>query len=561
VRPSERRLLRETRRARRALALVAVLAVAATAAVLAQAALLAHVLAGAFTGGQDLAALTAPLVALGAVVVARGALTGGLELAGRRGAIAVVGELRDRLAGRLLSGAPTAAAGERHGELATVAVQGADALEPWFARLLPQALLALLLPVSVIAFLVPRDLPAAAILAVTVPVLFVMLVLVGLAARSSVDARWHALRVLGAHFAEVVRGLPTLRAHRREAVQQATLARAGERLRAETMATLRVAFLSAFVLELGAALGIALVAATVGIQLAGGHLGLEAGLTVLLLAPELYAPIRELGRQHHAGQDAAAAADRLFEVLDRPGLAVPDRPAALPDVATAAITLDGVGVQLPGRGAVLRDVGLRLEPGETVALVGPSGAGKSTLASLLLRLRDPDTGAVRCGGVDLRALDPEAWRAQVAWIPQHPALLRGSVADNVRLARPQATEHDVRHALEEAGLGGLLASLPRGLRTPVGELGRGLSAGQAQRLALARAFLADRPLVILDEPTAHLDDVTAAGVDAAIARLVRGRTALLVVHRPQLARLADRVVTLRDGMLRERRPGGRAVAA
>ncbi|WP_205697049.1 thiol reductant ABC exporter subunit CydD [Conexibacter sp. SYSU D00693] len=549
MRATDRRLLREGRAARHAVLAIGALGVLAAGLVVAQALLLAHLLFEGFLGHRAIASLTPTVLALLGVVAARAVVVGAFELVGRLGALRVLGELRGRLASHLLSGAPLAAAGERSGELATVAVQGVDALEAWFSKYLPQVVLSVTIPVAVLAVVLPRDLAAGLVLALTIPVLIVFLALVGLLARDKVRARFDALQLLGAHFSDVVRGLPTLRAHVRERAQERTIAAIGERYRAETMATLRVAFLSAFVLELGATVGTALVAATVGIQLVEGHVGLEAGLAVLLLCPELYAPIRAMGQQHHAAEEGTAAAERLYAVLDRPAIApAPARPVPAPDPSRLPVRLDGVRFAHPAReGDVLHDLDLEVAPGEVTALVGASGAGKSTVAALVLRLADPDGGAVRCGDTDLRDVDPDAWRAQVAWVPQRPMLFAGTLADDVRLLRPEATDEEVAAALKAAGAGDLVAELPDGLATRIGDGGRGLSAGQAQRVALARAFCAERPLVVLDEPTAHLDAQTAARVDAAIARLAEGRTVLLVVHRPELAARAHTVVRLDGG--------------
>jgi ABC-type transport system involved in cytochrome bd biosynthesis fused ATPase/permease subunit len=272
----------------------------------------------------------------------------------------------------------------------------------------------------------------------------------------------------------------------------------------------------------------------------------------LLLAPELYMPLRRLGSQFHASADGMASAERIFEVLDEPAaVSAPAVALAAPDPSAASVRLSGVRFSHPGRDEVLRGVELALEPGETTALIGPSGGGKTTLLSLLLRLADPSSGRIECGGTDLRELAATDWRSRIAWVPQRPTVFAGSIEDNVRLADPGAGPERVRGAAERAGLGDLIESLPDGLGTRVGDGGRRLSAGQAQRVAIARAFLRDAPLLLLDEPTAHLDEETELEVAAAVAELAAGRTALLVAHRPELARRADRVVELRDGVIRE----------
>jgi thiol reductant ABC exporter CydD subunit len=547
---TRQRLNRTSRAARAHLAATVGLGLLATALLVAQATLLAHVIAAAFLGGSSLSDLSPQLLWLLAVSLARGLVDAGFEAGGRIGAARVMGELRSQLVRHLLLARPGAMRAQRSGELAAAAVQGVDSLEAYFARYLPQVALAALAPIVILAWAVPRDWQAAAILAVTAPLIPVFMVLIGRLAERSTRRRWRRLARLSSRFLDLVGGLETLRAFGRAGAQADSIAAAGESYRRETMRTLRIGFLSALVLELLAMIGVALVAATVGIQLAEGSLGLTAGLTVLILAPEVYMPLRRLGAEFHAGADGLASAEAIFEALDEPAaVRAPVLPEPAPDPARSAVRLDAVRFSHPGREEVLRGVELAIEPGETVALVGPSGGGKSTLLSLLLRLAEPAAGVVSCGGVDLRDVDPAEWRRRLAWVPQRPTLFAGSVEENVRLAEPRASRSRLREAVAAAGLAEVVAELPDGLATPVGDGGRRLSAGQAQRVALARAFLRDAPLLLLDEPTAHLDERTEGAIAMAVGRLVAGRTAILVAHRPALALGADRVVELRDGTI------------
>jgi thiol reductant ABC exporter CydD subunit len=364
--------------------------------------------------------------------------------------------------------------------------------------------------------------------------------------------RWEALTMLAHHFADVVRGLPTLRAFNRADAQAEQIELVSDRYRVATMSTLRVAFLSGSVLELAATIAIALVAVTVGVRLVDGGIGFQAGLTVLVLAPELYLPIRNVAAQFHASADGAAVAGRLLDLIEAPlpALVAHRRPA--PDLRTAPIRLERVSFRYPGRvRPALDDLDLELAAGEVVALVGPSGAGKSTIASLLLRLAEPTEGLVLADGIDVSRVDPDAWRRQLAWVPQRPSLLRGTVAANIRLADPQAGFERVRAAASLAGADEFVDALPDGYETVVGDGGRPLSFGQVRRLALARAFLRDAALVILDEPTAHLDPESAERVAAAIASY-RGRcTMLLISHSSELAARCDRVVRIEDGSTAE----------
>ena len=500
--------------------------------------------------------------------MARALLAGAFETSGRIGATRVMSELRGRLAEQLLIRSPVGRVDDRTGELAAAAVQGVDALEAYFAGYLPQLVLAAVVPAAIVLWVAPVDAIAAGVLALTIPVLIVFMILVGSGARARARSRWRALALLSGHFLDVVRGLATLRAFRREAAQAQTIERISERYRAETMGTLRVAFLSALVLELCAMIGTALVAVTIGLQLDGGHLSLQAGLTVLLLAPELYGPLRAVGQQFHASADGMAAAERIFAVLDAPPalVAAASGGGRVPDPALVPLRFEAVSFAYPDRPApVLRGLELELEPGRTTALVGASGAGKSTVAALALRLADPTTGRVSCGGYDLREIAPEAWRAQVAWVPQRARLFAGTIAENIALAVPDAARERILAAARAAGLQELLGELLDGLDTRVGEGARGLSAGQAQRVGLARAFLRDAPLVVLDEPTAYLDADTAAAVGETIARLTEGRTTLLIAHDARLAARAECAVRLDGGrahrLARSGLPAGQLVGA
>jgi thiol reductant ABC exporter CydD subunit len=546
----DRRLLQRAREARLALAADALLGTLAALLVLAQAVLLARVAARSFHGAS-LAAVAWPLTLMVAVVCARAAATWGFGVVGRWAAGRILSRLRLELVERRLTSDPAALDGADSAELATVAVSGVDALETTFSRYLPQVVLATIVPVAVLALVASIDLTSAGIMLLTLPLVPVFMWLIGRYTELRTRERWQALSLLATHFADVVRGLPTLRAFNRGRAQTEQIAVVSDRYRIATMGTLRIAFLSGTVLELAATIGVALVAVTVGVRLVEGGIGLEAGLTVLVLAPELYLPLRNVAAQFHASADGAAVAGRLLDLIEAPPTVVTGHDAP-PDLRTATVRLERVSFSYPSRPLpVLDEVDLELAPGELVALIGPSGAGKSTVASLLLRLAEPTDGRVVAGGRDAAGCPPEAWRLQAAWVPQRPALLRATVAENIRLSDPVAPDELVRAAAELAGADGFVRDLPDGYRTIVGDGGRPLSAGQVQRIALARAFLRDAAIVVLDEPTANLDPVSAEIVSDAIERLRPGRTVLLICHRPELAARADRIVRLEGGRVTE----------
>ncbi|MFJ4878843.1 thiol reductant ABC exporter subunit CydD [Streptomyces sp. NPDC088745] len=544
MRTVEQRLLREVPSLRRHVLCSTGLALVGGGLTVAQAALLAGLLADGFGGqGTD---LRAPALAA-AVMAARALVTWVRGVLAQRAAADAKRALRDLVTGSLRRTNPLRLAAGRHGESATLLTRGLDALDPYVVGHLPAKAAASVVPVVVLGWLAWTDWASALVVLVTLPLIPVFGALVGMHTARRTARQWQLLARLGGHFLDVVAGLPTLRAFGRERHQAAVVREMAQAHRRATLRTLRVAFLSSLVLETVATLSVALVAVPVGLRLLGGEVELYVALTVLFLAPEAYAPLRALGSAFHDGAEGVEVAEKVFAVLDAEGpggrAPRPEGRLPVPGGDRVPLSLEGVTVRYPGRsGPAVAGVSLTVRAGEHVALVGPSGAGKSTLLALLLGFVEPGEGRVAVGGVDLKDLDAEAWRERVAWVPQRPHLFAGTVAENIRLGRPGASGAEVRAAARAARAEGFVAELPDGYDTVLGEGGAGLSAGQRQRIALARAFLKDAPVVLLDEPTAHLDVRSEGEVVRAMRELMRGRTVLVVAHRAGVLPHVDRVV-------------------
>jgi ATP-binding cassette, subfamily C, bacterial CydD len=521
-------------------------------ATIAQMVFLSRIVDRVFVGGEDLAAVTTQILALSGAVVVRAGLLWVREVTAQRGAVRIKSGLREQLLSHVFRLGPAYAVGERSGELVTAATEGVERLEPYFARYLPQVALSAFVPLLLAAYILPRDLATAVLLLVTAPVIPVMMVLVGSYAEEHAKRQWLALSRMGAHFLDALQGVTTLKTFGRAAEEEERVARVSDEFRKRTLKVLRFAFLSGLVLEFMTAAAIALVAVVLGVRLVNGAISFEQAFLVLLLTPEFYRPLRELGASRHAAMEGKAAAERIFEILDTP--APPRGGGRVLAPLSGGLTVDFSGVWFAypeSEPPALCGVSLSLPAGSRTALVGRSGSGKSTLVDVLLRFLEPQEGSVAANGVPIAGLTVEAWRRHAALVPQRPHLFYGSVLENIWLARPGAERSEVERAAELAGVTGFVRRLPQGYDAQIGERGLRLSSGEAQRLAIARAFLKDAPLLVLDEPTSSLDPESEELVKAALERLAQDRTVLIVAHRLNTVRGADRIAVLEGGRVQE----------
>ncbi len=550
----DKRLLQQLRAARVFLVLTIILGFGVGVLTIVQARALSQIIAQVFLQHATLDGVWGLLLGLLALIAARAAFAWGSEVAAFRIAARVKTDLRERVFDHLLALGPTYARGERTGELTNTLVEGIEALEAYFSQYLPQLVLAALVPFSVLAFVFPLDLLSGFVLLLTGPLIPIFMLLIGSAADALTRRQWQSLSRLSAHFLDVLQGLTTLKIFGRSREQIETIARISHRFRDTTLGVLRVAFLSAFALETIATISTAIVAVEVGLRLLYGQLEFEQAFFVLVLAPDFYLPLRLLGTRFHAGMSGAAAAQRVFEILETPTHRAECRVTS--DVIRGTrhpslVTFHDVHYTYAGDRPALHGVSFEIAPGQRTALVGPTGAGKSTVVSLLLRFIQAERGEITCDGVPLCEWLPQEWRAQIAWVPQMPYLFNESVAANIRLARPDAPMEDVIRAAELAHADEFIRALPQGYETMIGERGARLSAGQAQRLALARAFLKDAPFLILDEATSNLDVENETLIQDAIERLLGNKTALIISHRLNTVTRADQIIVLQDGSVAE----------
>jgi ATP-binding cassette subfamily C protein CydD len=525
-----------------------------------QARFLSLIVHGAMMEKHSIDRLWPFFAALGAVIILRSALGWAREVAGFCAGARIRQELRLELLAHLVALGPSFTARQSTGALASTVMEQVEGLHDFYAFYLPQLALAVMIPAAVVAFVFPHSWAAGGLLLATAPLIPLFMILVGMGAESISQRHFQALAHMSAYFLDVLQGLTTLKLFGRSKGTEKTIAAVSDNYRQRTMAVLRVAFLSSAVLEFFSAISIALVAVYLGMSylgyfsfgVYGQPLNLAGGLFILLLAPDFYLPLRELGTHYHARAEAVGAAEEIINILStaRPN---PAR-GWVPWVITGQVHIKVRQVSLAFEGGgrpALADLDFDLNAGEQVVLVGASGAGKTTTLNLLLGFLQPDQGCILINDKPLPDLSPDSWREQIAWIGQHPVLFHGTIRENILLGRPQATEDQIERAARNARVLDFSIHLPAGLETRVGEQGIGISRGQAQRIALARAFLKDAPLLLLDEPTAGLDAENEAAVMAAVNQLSRGRTVLLLTHRLTNIQHANRILVLENGSVVE----------
>ena len=524
------------------------LAVLSAAAIIVQAVALASVVDRSLLHHASLRAVTPALVVLGLAILARAALHGAGDLSALRAADRVVATLRRQLLEHALALGPGWLSGERPGELSLTATRGLRSLHTYYARYLPQAAAAAVIPVILLVWVATRDWLSFVVVIALVLAVPVTMIAFGREANRRSQRQWRRLGSLAGRVLQLVEGLPTLRAFGREGQGRREVEAATEGVRTATMRTLRVAFLSALSMDMIAGFGVGFVAMVLGLRLLWGQLDLQTAMAVLLVAPEIFIPMRRAGAEFHASTEGQAAAARVLEVLGTPApptltTEVPCGDPPADDAAT--LTIDGLEVRYEHRGGpALTSFSLQASPGARLALTGPSGSGKSTVLAALLRFVEPTGGTMAFGSLLSSQESVAAWRGHFSWLPQRPHLFNATLAENLRLGAPDASDEELRRVLDAVGLSDLLANLAGGLRTALGHDGLTLSSGERQRVALARALLRPTPVLLLDEPTAALDPPTVARLAPAIEPWLAGRTVVVAAHEPLLLPRFDTVVML-----------------
>lgn len=561
----DKRLIQEVRPVWGYLLLTVGMGIGIALLVVSQAWLFSIVVEEVFLEGATLSSVWKLLCLILGLIVLKAVLQWIGEVSAYQVASHIKASLRKRLMRQVVSLGPLYIQRERSGELITTVVDGIESLEEYFTKYLPQLLLAAVIPLLILGFVVPVDWQTGLILLLTGPLIPIFMILIGKLAQKKSLQQWQSLSWMSAHFLDVLQGITTLKVFGRSKDQIRVIERVSDLFRKSTLGVLRIAFLSALILEFLATMSTALVAVSIGLRLVYGTFSYSSGLFLLLLAPEFYTPLRTLGSNFHAGLSGVNASRRIFEILDLPLMSdesnnfnypksenfqEPPTVKVLPSDFQISFKNVGLNYQL-GKTDALKGIDFSLHSGEKIALVGPSGAGKTSIAHLILRFIKPSNGEIFINEQGLKAISADNWREHISYVPQNPYLFAGSIAENIRLGRPSATLEEVKSAAQEALAHDFIEGFPNSYETHLGEGGTRLSGGQAQRIAIARAFLHNTPLLILDEATSNLDPKSEYEVQLALKRLMQGKTALIIAHRLSTIREADRILVMNQGRIVE----------
>jgi len=549
---TEERWLRQHRKlARPWLGVSALLGWAATLVLALQAWLLATVITAVSFQHSSLSEQWRSLAVMLALLPLRALCAWSAEQAAHHGAIRVKTQLRDRLFVRLRDLGPTGLAQQKQGSLLALLSDGIEALGGYYAHYLPATMQLVATPVTLLLFITPQDWLSALILFATAPLVPFFMILIGKGAEQRNQHQWRQLTRMGAHFLDMIRGLSTLKLFNASQREAGSVARAADEYRRRTLSVLRIAFLSSFTLEFFATVSIAVVAVVIGFRLYWGEMAFMQGFFVLLLAPEFYLPLRNLGARYHDRMEALGAAEQLLPFFQQPTRQATSSDKAFQPQQSQGMRIEfrNLSFQWPGQASGIKDLNLVLEPGERIAIVGPSGAGKSTLMNLVLGFIEADQGELIADGQPLSRVAAASWRKHLAWVPQSPHLFHGSVTDNIALGATEASRQQILEAARTAHCLEFIEALPQGMDTLVGEGGQGLSGGQRQRIALARAFLRRARLVLLDEPSANLDLASERLIQQSVDELAHQCTLIVIAHRLHTIRSADRILVMDDGKI------------
>jgi ATP-binding cassette subfamily C protein CydCD len=554
------RLIKLVRKVELILGLSIFLGLAAGVLTVYQAREVSNVISQVFLDGKKLEALTSLLIFILIIILLKAGFVYATDITANLFAIKIKQDLQSKLFNHIINLGPnllkSALGGTetRTGELVNLAIEGMDALEIYFRQYLPQIALAAIIPIIILFFVFPSDSLTGVILLLTAPLLPLFMYLIGTAAEKLTRKQWQGLSRMSAYFLDVLQGLTTLKSLGRSRDQIAIIQKVSEHYRETTMQVLRVTFISALVLELIATLSTAVVAVEIGIRLLEGRLVFEQAFFLLLLAPEFYLPLRMLGTRFHAGMAGVEAANRIFQILDIPstieGSITRINQTLVGGSSPPSIQINRLSFSYPNHSLALQDVSFEIPSGKMTALVGESGAGKTTLTWLLMRFLQGQPDQILVNGQSLGQIPINEWQASLSWVPQNPYLFNDTILANIKLAKPDADQLSILKAVHLAHADEFIREMPMGYQTMVGERGVRLSSGQAQRIALARAFLKDSPFIILDEATSHLDPEADRLIRDSLVSLAQGRTFLVIAHHLDTLSIADQVVTLSHGKIK-----------